>query len=476
MDDLARQLLAKLPLAEACLNLWAWVCSREALGKVFDQHRGKSYEGVIKFPIMVYLIANALWNHDGSGRASFEESQTDGTLEASVQAAFGKLRRLPIGLSVGFLFDCTVRLAEAFPPQAELVRLPDSLAWLCPVVLDGKAIKRLAKRMKAMRGVKGGVLGGCALVAFDARRGLVVGMVAHEDGDVNDVRFVPELLPSVRQAVPGARLYICDRQFCNLTHLPLYLAEGDHFVIRYHKNVTFTPDATRAIRSGVDGENRPYVEEWGWLGRADHPQRRLVRRISLKRVGAEPVIIITDLGVDESDANRYAATDLLAVYLARWTIERVFQQVTEVFNLKGLIGSSPRASVFQFAFCLVMYNIIQTVRAYVGQSANKPVSEVSTEKLFDSVRRQLNAVNELLGPKATIEYSNEWTGMDAPALRAKLSNLLAGTWRPRWQKSPTQKRRPHETKKGTRAHKSAFRVLEAAREKKYRAARRTKRT
>lgn len=471
MDDLARRLLAKLPLAEACLNLWAWVCSNEALGKVFDKHRGSSYESVIKFPIMVYLIANALWHHDGSGRASFEEGQTDGTLDASVQAAFGKLRRLPISLSVGFLFDCTARLAEAFPPQAELVRLPDSLNWLWPVVLDGKAIKRLAKRMKAMRGVKGGVLGGRALVAYDARRGLVVGMVAHEDGDVNDVRFVPDLLPSVRQAVPGPRLYICDRQFCNLVHLELYLAEGDHFVIRYHKNVTFTADSTRAPRSGVDGENRPYVEEWGWLGRVDHKQRRLVRRITLKRAGAESIMIITDLGVEESDADRYPAIDLLAVYLARWTIERVFQQVTEVFNLKTLIGGSPRASVFQFSFCLVMYNIIQTVRAYVAQSANKEVSEVSTEKLFDSVRKQLNAVNELLGPKATIEYSEEWKCIDAPTLRVKLTDLLANTWKTRWQKSPTQKRRPHDNK-NTRGHKSAFRVLEAARKKKSRAARR----
>lgn len=474
MDDLARQVFAKLPLAEACLNLWAWVCSERELGKVYDTHRGSSYEGVIKFPVLVYLIAHALWHHDGSGRASFEEGQTDGTLEATIQAAFGKLRRLPIRLSVGFLFDCTVRLVEAFPPRAELVHLPDSLGRLWPVILDGKAIKRLAKRLKAMREVTGGVLGGRALVAYDARRGLVVGMVAHEDGDVNDVRFVPELLPAVRRAVPGPRLFICDRQFCNLVHLQGYLAEGDHFVIRYHKTVSFTADPTRASRTGVDGEKRPVVEEWGWLGRADHKQRRFVRRITVTRAGAEPVIIITDLGVEECDADRYAATDLLAVYLERWTIERVFQQVTEVFNLKKLIGHSPRASVFQFSFCLVMYNIIQTVRAYVAQSANKEVSEVSTEKLFASVQKQLIAVNELIGPKATIEYGKPWTNMDAPTLRAKLSDLLAGVWRPRWQKSPPQKRRPHESKR-TRGHKSAFRVLEAARKKKPHAAPHAKR-
>ena len=34
--------------------------------------------------------------------------------------------------------------------------------------------------------------------------GLVVGMHADEDGDANDVRFVPELLPLVRAEIAGA--------------------------------------------------------------------------------------------------------------------------------------------------------------------------------------------------------------------------------------------------------------------------------
>ena len=33
--------------------------------------------------------------------------------------------------------------------------------------------------------------------------------------------------------------------------------------------------------------------------------------------------------------DRYPAADLLALYLARWGIERVFQQVTEVFPLEA---------------------------------------------------------------------------------------------------------------------------------------------
>ena len=40
---------------------------------------------------------------------------------------------------------------------------------------------------------------------------------------------------------------------------------------------------------------RRYEEEWGWLGRPTHPQRRYVRRITLERPGDKPVILVSDL-------------------------------------------------------------------------------------------------------------------------------------------------------------------------------------
>ena len=37
---------------------------------------------------------------------------------------------------------------------------------------------------------------------------------------------------------------------------------------------------------------------------------------------------------DLLDEQAYPAEDLLAVYLKRWEIERVFQKITEVFELR----------------------------------------------------------------------------------------------------------------------------------------------
>jgi hypothetical protein len=275
----------------------------------------------------------------------------------------------------------------------------------------------------------------------------------HPDGHVNDVRFVPDLVPRLRELVPGPRIFLGDRQFCIPKDMALYATEEDHFLIRWHKNVPFTRDTTKSMRTGVDGQGRKYHEEWGWLCRAKHKHRRWLRRITLERPGEEPIIVVSDL----VDADRYPAVDLLELYLARWGIERVFQQVTEVFGLEGLIGSSPEATLFQFAFCLVLYNILQVIRAYVSQGSGHPMAEVSTEKLFLDVQNQLIAWNELTEPAETIEVI---LPMDRKATCTRLRKLLGNAWTEVWRKSPRQTRRPpaHIRK---RSHSSAFRLLQA---------------
>ena len=86
---------------------------------------------------------------------------------------------------------------------------------------------------------------------------------------------------------------------------------------------------------------------------------------------------------DLIDADAVPAADLLAVYLARWGIERVFQQITEVFSLRRLIGSTPQATVFQAAFCLLLYNMVQVVRGYIAAAQPAPclVEGLSAEQV-----------------------------------------------------------------------------------------------
>src|SRR5439155_1116283 len=195
-----------------------------------------------------------------------------------------------------FLAELTHELRELFPAQARR-QSPVSLRGFNTITMDGKAIKNVAKRLKLLRRIGGGLLGGRALVAMHYETGLVIGMHADEDGDANDVRFVPELLPLIRAEIGGPLLFLADSGFC---------------------------------------------------------------------------------------------------YLQRRGIEQVFQKVTEVFHLQGLIGGTPKATVFQFAFCLLLYNLIQVIRGYVAAHQQRQTETISIENLFLDVHRQLTAWSVLL--------------------------------------------------------------------------------
>jgi Transposase DDE domain len=451
--EFAREILSRLPLAEAVLSLWRWVADPLFLLSVFARHRGQGYEKESSFEVLVQLIADALLEHQGSGKKSLARGREQGLLTASVQAVYQKLSRVPLGLSEAWLAESRARLRPVYPEAACLPMAP-ALQDLEVIIVDGKAIKRVAKRLKPLRGRKGGGLGGKALVALELRSGVVVAMATHADGETNDAQLVPALLPQVREHVRGKRLWVAERQFCDLTQPAAFMQDGDHCLVRYHPKTPFSADAAHPVQRGQDAQGRVWEQDWGWFGSEQAQHRRFVRRVTLYRPGEETIILITDL----LDASRFPATDLLDLYLSRWSIERVLQQITEVFHLQTLIGTTPQGTVFQFAFCVLLYNLVQVVRAYVATAQARPVPTISTELLFDDVHRQLVAVTELVPAERLAVVVPVLP--TAEALRAQLTRLLATIWTTRWLKQPTTKRptpAPRTPLRGN--HTSVFRVV-----------------
>jgi hypothetical protein len=391
--EFAREVLRRLPLAEAVLSLWRWVADPLFLLSVFTRHRGQGYEKEISFAVLVQRIAAALLEHQGRGRKSFARGREHGLLTASVQAVYQKLGRIPLGLSDAWLAESTARMRPVSPGVARRPVSP-ALASLEVISVDGKAITRVAKRLKPLQGRKGGVLGGKALGALELRSGLVVAMATHPAGETNEAKRVPTLSPQVRAQVAGKRLWVADRQCCDLTPPAAFVQGDDHCLVRYHPKTLFCPDLTRPVHRGQEAQGRVWEQDWGWLGSAQAKHRRFLRRLTLSRPGEEPILLLTDL----LDATRFPVTALLDLYLARWSMERVFQQITEVFHLHTLIGATPQGTVFQFAFCGLLYNMGQVVRAYVATAQARPAPTISTELLFDDVHRQLVAFTELVAP------------------------------------------------------------------------------
>ncbi len=171
-------------------------------------------------------------------------------------------------------------------------------------------------------------------------------------------------------------------------------------------------------------------------------------------------MLLTDL----LDPEKYPAVDLLTLYAGRWSIEQMFQQVTEVFHLDALIGGSPEATVFQFAFCLLLYNMIQIVRATIAASQRRDPQTVSTEKLFLDVERELTACTVMWDVKQLVARVDRlW---NAKEVKSRLKALFCHVWSDRWLKAKSYQRRPHPVVPRMGVHVSVHRILLEAKQKR----------
>jgi hypothetical protein len=421
MDAFPAQLLDRIPLARATLELFDFAFDERLLAGLYGEHRGRCYTDALSFPTLLRLVRDALLQHRGSGHRLFVELERDGAEPVDESNFYRKLARMPVAVSRALLRGCTARLRGLMPPRPAVL-LPGCFEEFEAVVIDGKKIKRAAARLKPTRGYRGSLLGAKALVAMDARGGLAIAMSDSLDGEANDVPLVGELLPQVREAIARPVLWMADRQFGDAKTLAKLIERGgDHFVVRVREGLLFQAESRREL---TDDRGRAVIDEAGVFGTGERAMR--LRRVTLLRPGAgeDDVILLTDL----MDHKRFDAPDLLGLYRKRWGIEQMFQQVTETFALEHLIGCSPRAILFQFALCLLMYNLVQVLKGYVAEDGKVDVSVVSTYGLFYDVKRELQAWAYFGGGGGS--RIGGAARPDEPQMRRRLRALLKGCWDP----------------------------------------------
>jgi hypothetical protein len=287
-------------------------------------------------------------------------------------------------------------------------------------------------------------------------------MVGHLDGEAGEGGLTEDLVPKLAAAAGPGRAWVAvlDRLYCNLRFPRTLLKAGGHFLIRYCGNTTFVPDAAQPAQESRDAQGRRIVQAWGWLGKA-RSQRLYVRRITLELSEGQSLSVVTDLW----DETKYPAEDMLTTYQKRWGLETVFQQITDVFALRHLIGTQPKAVLFQLSFCLLLYNALQVVRGHLAWHQDCAAAAISNEKLFYDVHRQLVAVNELVDVESLLSVLGAVP--TAAELRACLRETLRDAWSDRWWKAPSSGRGGHQKMKRRVLgnHTSTYRALQEARKK-----------
>ena len=459
-DAFTEELMRRLPLARAVMEAFNHAFDPRRLEELYEANRGRCYSDVLQFTDLVSLTADALMEHQGSGHRMYQQLKRTDSAPADQSNFYRKLGNMPQDVSRALLCSCTLGLRRLIVPQANL--LPGCFEGLEVVALDGKKLKRAAKRLKPTRGYSGKLIGAKALVAMSLSSGLAIAMSDSLDGEANEVPLVGELLPQVYRALgqQKAALFVSDRQLGDYRTPRLLLGrEHDHFLLRIRAGLAFVPDPAEPTRLCTDEHGRVVVDEVGTFGTGKNAMR--VRRVTLKHKDAngkdDDVVLITDL----LDRKAYCALDLLKLYRRRWGIERMFQEVTETFGLEHLIGCRPQGVLFQFSLCLLMYNLVRVVKAYVAADGQASVEQVSTSNLFYDVKRELQAAS-YLAPGALAALAGR-PPKDPQAMRQRLAELLKGTWDPvAYIKAADKKPRPPKAKPKRLhgGHTSVLRLLE----------------
>jgi hypothetical protein len=459
-DAFPAAVLEKLPLADAVWRLLHFTMADAWLEDLWRRNRGPCYERQLKFSTLAHLIADALIEHGGSGNQAFERAQEATTLPVSITSAYDKLGNLPVPLSEALLAEGTQRMDAALPEAPAVDPLPDCWAGHELFGGDGKAIKHVKRLLKPLRGLQAGILGARASVGLNLRTGTAVALVGHLDGEAGEAALTEVLMPKLAAATGPGRpwVVVLDRLYCNLSFPQEVRKAGGHFVIRYCTNTTFVPDPAEPAQESRDAAGQRVVQEWGWLGKVEKADRQYVRRITKDLPDGKEIGVVTDL----LDARKYPAEAMLSTYRNRWGIETVFHQITDVFSLKHLIGTMPKAVLFQLSFCLLLYNALQVVRAHLASHRGCESKTISNEKLFYDVKRQMVAVDELVEVEALLALLGEVP--TAAELRDRLREGLRDAWSERWWKKPSSGRGGHKKVK-TRVlgnHTSTYRVLQQA--------------
>ena len=223
-------------------------------------------------------------------------------------------------------------------------------------ILDGNHLAASEHRIEETRGTWAAPLPGKALVVLDPALMLVDEIILCEDGHAQE----RSLLDQVLSVVAPRDLWIADRNFCTNAFLTGIAGRGGSFVIRQHSQLRGTASGQRQsagdVSTGevyeqpfaiVDAENREFV-----LRRVTVELRRATRD------GDREIHLLTNLPEPAAGAGKIAE-----LYAERWTIETMFQELTETLTCEVKALGYPKAALFGFCLAVMAYHAVSVIKA-----------------------------------------------------------------------------------------------------------------
>jgi IS4 transposase len=352
VSTIFEQFVAASPVTVMVRAIMERIFSAEKLDALFEESAQKQYTRELLFSSVVGLMSLVVCGIHPSVNAAYKALEK--MVGVSRTALYDKLNGLEPGISRA-LVNYTAQ--ELSPVLAELGGTKAALLPGFEVrIIDGNHLGATEHRLEVLRQNGSGALPGQSLAVLDPDWMLVRDLFPCEDGHAQERSLFTQVLDTVN---PG-QVWIADRNFCTRLLLFGIHERGAYFIIREHLNLPWQAleplKPVGVLSSGVVSEQAVQLtDEQGNILKL----RRIVVQLNTPtRHGETEVAILTQLPATQVDALKVAM-----LYLERWSVEKMFQVVTDVFHCEIKTLGYPRAALFVFAMAVVSFNILSTVKA-----------------------------------------------------------------------------------------------------------------
>lgn len=388
-----------------------YVFAEAELNTLFEQHAEEQYTRELLFSEVVDLMSLVVCGIQPSVNAAYRRQAK--ALQVSRTAVYDKLNGIEPGVSAALVHQSSEHLSACI--DAVGGALPEWVEGYRVRILDGNCLASTDHRLAVLRPYAAKALPGKSLVVLEPARQLATHVFPARDGYTQERALFAEVLKTVE---PGD-LWIADRNMGTLKFLFALQQQQADFVIRQHG----TPD-WQALDNLVEAGPTPTGQvleqpiRLRYCGQTLNLRRIVVRLNHPTRDGDREIAILTTL--PRQVASAIAVAEL---YRQRWSVETLFQIVTDNFNGEIQTLGYPPAALFSFCMALVAYNLLATVKAALRavHGAGKVEAGLSWYYLVEEVQATYRGMAIAIEP----EYWQQWQAFSHTQLAQHLLDLAA---------------------------------------------------
>jgi Transposase DDE domain len=352
LDSIFERFVADSPLSVLARGTVEYALSAPALNELFERTAQKQYTKELLFSSVVDLMSLVVCRVQPHIQAAWKVQQE--CIPVTLKCVYEKLQHVELIMSQA-LVRFSAQRCEPLIRELKGTRT-EWLPGFRLKIIDGNHLAGTEHRLLETRANSAAPLPGMSLVVLDPAVMLAIEVLPCEDGHAQE----RSLLPDVLRLVEPNDVWLGDRNFCTTDFLVGIEQRFAFFVIRRHANLTL--DVTGPWSEEVETET-------GWV--SERPvavnqdsgeiwQFRCIR-VRLKkatREGETVIEILTSLPKEVADAVKVAE-----LYLRRWTVEGMFQDLTENLGCEVNTLCYPKAALFGFCVALVAYNVLAVTKA-----------------------------------------------------------------------------------------------------------------